>query len=117
MIFSSYLKNLAHCIAHIWLWLTKHFLRLNDNKINIYLVLPLCVKSLRTPGLHMGASSITPNGPGKKYLCYISYRLLQIPVIEDNGLVLKRLGITELHVVADNCCIEKLYISYLPAIF
>ena len=34
----------------------------NDNKtIIIYLASPHCVKSLKTPALQMGASSITPN--------------------------------------------------------
>jgi len=40
-----------------------NLLRLNDNKRNIiYLASPHCVKSLKTPALQMGASSITPNG-------------------------------------------------------
>jgi len=35
---------------------------LNANKTNIiYLESPHCVKSLKTPALQMGASSITPN--------------------------------------------------------
>jgi len=35
---------------------------LNDNKTNIiYLASPQCVKSVKTPVLHMGASSITSN--------------------------------------------------------
>ena len=41
-------------------------LRLNDNKTNIiYLASPYRVKSLKTPALQMGASSITPNGSVK----------------------------------------------------
>ncbi|KAK2144661.1 hypothetical protein LSH36_739g02000 [Paralvinella palmiformis] len=43
-----------------------NLLKLNDNKINIlYLVSPHCVKTLKTPALQMGASSITPNGSVK----------------------------------------------------
>jgi len=56
---SSSLKNLEHCR----LWMTQNLLKLNDNKTNIlYLASPNCVKSLKTPALQMGASSITPNG-------------------------------------------------------
>ena len=56
------MKNLEHCIADIRLWMTQNLLKLNDNKTNmIYLALPHCVKSLKTPALQMGASSITPN--------------------------------------------------------
>ena len=41
----------------------KKLLKLNENKTNIiYLASPHCVKSLKTPALHMGASSINPNG-------------------------------------------------------
>ena len=48
---------------HIRLWMTQNLLKLNDNKTNIiYLASPHCVKSLKTPSLQMGASSITPNG-------------------------------------------------------
>ena len=61
--FSSSLKNLEHCIADIRLWMTQNLLKLNDNKTNIlYLASPHCVKSLKTPALQMGASSIIPNG-------------------------------------------------------
>jgi len=43
--------------------MTQNLLRQNDNKTNIiYLAQPHCVKSLKTPALQMGASSITPNG-------------------------------------------------------
>ena len=43
--------------------MTQNILRLNDNEINIlYLASPHCVKSLKSPALKMGASSITPNG-------------------------------------------------------
>ena len=64
--FSSSLKNLEHCIADIRLWMTQNLLKLNDNKTNIlYLASPHCVKSLKTPALQMGASSITPNGSVK----------------------------------------------------
>ena len=60
--FSSLLKNLEHCIVHIRLWITKHFLKLNDKKTNIlYLAAPQCVKSLKTAALQMDASSITRN--------------------------------------------------------
>ena len=60
--FSSSLKNLEHCIADIRL-MTQNLLQLNDNKTNIlYLASPHCFKSLKTPALQMGASSITPNG-------------------------------------------------------
>jgi len=56
--FSSSLKNLEH----IRLWMTQNLLRLNDNKTNvIYLASPHCVKSIKTPSLQMGASSITCN--------------------------------------------------------
>ena len=41
----------------------QNLLKLNDNEINIiYLALPHCVKSLKTPALQMGATSITPKG-------------------------------------------------------
>ena len=64
--FPSFLKNLKHCIADIRLWMTEVLLRLIDNKTNIvYLASPHCVKSLRTPALQMGASSITTNGSVK----------------------------------------------------
>jgi len=60
------IQNLEHCIADIRLWMTQNFLRLNDNKTNIlYLASPHRVKSLKTPALQMGASSITPNGSVK----------------------------------------------------
>ncbi|KAK2159588.1 hypothetical protein LSH36_150g02000 [Paralvinella palmiformis] len=49
--FSSSLKHLEHCIADIQLWMTQKLLKLND-----------CVKSLKTPALQMGTSSITLNG-------------------------------------------------------
>jgi len=66
LICSSSLTNLEHCIADIRLWMTQNLLKLNDNKTNnIYLASPHCVKSIRTPALHMGASSITPNGSVK----------------------------------------------------
>ena len=72
--FSSSLKNLGHCIADIWLWLTQNLLKLNDNKTNIlYLASPHCVKSLKTPALQMGVSSITLNMAVKKSrLCSFS---------------------------------------------
>jgi len=61
--FSSSSKNLEHCIADIRLWMTQNLLKLNDNKTHmLYLASPHCVKSLKTPALQMGASSITPNG-------------------------------------------------------
>ena len=61
------IQNLEHCIADIRLWMTQNFLRLNDNKTNIlYLASPHRVKSLKTPALQMGASSITPNGSVKQ---------------------------------------------------
>ena len=42
--------------------MTKNLLKLNENKTYIlYLASPHCVKSLKTPALQMGASSITPN--------------------------------------------------------
>jgi len=64
--FSSSLKNLEHCIAVIRLWMTHILLSLNNNKTNIiYLASPHCVKSLKTPALQMGTSSITPNGSVK----------------------------------------------------
>ena len=64
--FSSSLRNLEHSFADIRLWMTQNLLNLNDNKINIiYLASPLCVKSLKTPALQMGTSSITPNGSVK----------------------------------------------------
>ena len=44
--------------------MTKNLLKLNDNKTKLYLASPHCVKSLKTPALQMGASSITPNGSG-----------------------------------------------------
>ena len=41
----------------------QNLLKLNDNKTNIlYLASPHCVKSLKTPALHMGPSLIAPNG-------------------------------------------------------
>jgi len=59
---SCTLKNLEHCIADIRLWMTQDLLRLNDIKTNIlYLASSHCVKSLKTPALQMGASSITTN--------------------------------------------------------
>ena len=46
--------------------MTQNLLKPNDNKTNIiYLSSPRCVKSLETPVLHIGASSITPNGSVK----------------------------------------------------
>jgi len=46
--------------------MTYIILRLNDNKIRIiYLASRHCVKSIKTPELQMGASSITPNGSVK----------------------------------------------------
>ena len=61
--FSSSVKTLEHWIADIRLWMTQ---KLNDNKTNIlYLTSPHCVKSLKTPALQMGVSSITPNGSKK----------------------------------------------------
>jgi len=43
--------------------MTQNLLRLKDNKTGIiYLASPHCVKSLKTPALQMGASSITSNG-------------------------------------------------------
>ena len=60
--FSCSWKNLEHCIDDIRLWMTQNLLRLNDNKtIIIYLPSPHWLKSLKTPALQMGASSITPN--------------------------------------------------------
>jgi len=60
--FSSSLKNIEHCIADIRLWMTHNLLKLNHNKTNIiYLSSAHCVKSLKTPALQMGASSIIPN--------------------------------------------------------
>jgi len=60
------LNNLKHYIADIRLWMTQNLLKLNDNKTNIlYLASSHCVKSLKTPALQMGASSITPNGSVK----------------------------------------------------
>ena len=60
--FTEGLKDFEHCISDIRLWMTQNLLKLNDNKINIiYLGSPHCVKSLKTPALQMGASSITPN--------------------------------------------------------
>ena len=47
--------------------MTQNLLRRNDNKANfIYLASPPCVKSLKTPALQMGASSITLNVLVKK---------------------------------------------------
>jgi len=61
--FSFFFKNLEHCIADIRLWMTQHLLRLNDTKTNIiYFASPHCVKSQNTLALHLGASSINPNG-------------------------------------------------------
>ena len=76
--FSSSLKNLEHCIAVIRLWMTQNLLKLNDNKTNIiYLASPHCFKSLKTPALQMGASSITPNGSvqnlGVIFVCRAAY--------------------------------------------
>ena len=46
--------------------MSQNHLKLNDSKTNIiYLTSPHCVKSLTTPALQMGASSITPNGSVK----------------------------------------------------
>ena len=46
--------------------MTQNLLKLNNNKTNIlYLASPHCVKSLKTPALQMGASSITTNGSVK----------------------------------------------------
>ena len=60
--YSSSLKNLENSIADIRLWMTQNLLRLNNNKTNtVYLASPHCVKSLKTPALQMGVSSITPN--------------------------------------------------------
>jgi len=65
--FSSSLMNLEHCIADIRLWMTQNLLKLNDTKTNIiYLASPHRVKSLKTPALQMGSSSITPKGSVKK---------------------------------------------------
>ena len=65
--FSSSLKNLEQCISDIRLWMTQNLLKLYDNKINIiYLASPHCVKSPKTPALHMGEFSITPNGSVKR---------------------------------------------------
>ena len=61
--FSSSLTNLEHCIADIRLRFSQYLLRLSI----IYLASPYCVKSLKTPALQMGASSINPNG-SVKYL-------------------------------------------------
>ena len=76
---SSSLKYLEHCIADIRLWMTQNLLGLNDTKTNIiYLALTHCVKSLMTPAIQVGASSITPNGLIKKlsrYQQYIGYIL------------------------------------------
>jgi len=67
MSFSSSLNNVEHCIADIGLSITQNLLRLIDNKTNItYLASPHCFKSLMTPALQMGASSITPNDSVKK---------------------------------------------------
>jgi len=64
--FSSSLNNLEHCIADIWLWMTQNLLKLNDNKTNIIYLAPAhYIKSLKTPALQMGTSSITPNGSVK----------------------------------------------------
>ena len=58
------MKNLEHYIADIRLWMTQNLLKLNENKINIiYLASSHCIKSLKTPALQVGASSIIPNGP------------------------------------------------------
>ena len=63
--FSSSLKKFEHCIADIWPWMTQN-LKLNYNKTNIiYLTSPHHVKSLKTPALQMGASSIIPIGSVK----------------------------------------------------
>jgi len=63
---ASSLNNLEHCIADNRLWMTQHFLNLNDNQINIiYLASPHYVKSVRTPALQMGAYLITPKGSVK----------------------------------------------------
>jgi len=74
--FSSSLKNLKHCIVDIRLWMTQNLLKLNGNKTNImYLASSHCVKSLKTPALQMGASSITPvlliwrSGHPVRYYC------------------------------------------------
>ena len=45
--------------------MTQNLLRLNDNKIIIYLASPHCIKSLKTPALQIGASLITPYGSAK----------------------------------------------------
>jgi len=64
--FSPFLNNLEHCIADIQLSLTQNVIRLNDNKTNIiYLALPHCIKTLKAPALHIGGSSISPNGSVK----------------------------------------------------
>jgi len=56
----SSLKNLEHCIADVWQWMSQNLLRLNYNKTNIIkLASPHCAKSLKTPVLLMGGSSIT----------------------------------------------------------
>jgi len=53
-------------------------LRLNDNKTNIiYFTSPHCDKSLKTPSLKMGASSITPNGSVKN-LAVIFYQCINM---------------------------------------
>ena len=64
--FSYSLKNLEHCVADIRLCMTQNLLKLNDNKTNIiYLASPHCAKSLKTPALQMGASSINLKGSVK----------------------------------------------------
>jgi len=50
-----------HTHALTYIWTIQNLLRLNDNKTNIYLASPHCVKSLKTPSLQLGAASITPN--------------------------------------------------------
>ena len=58
----SSLENLENSIADIRLWMAHNLLRLNYNKANsIYLASTHCVKSLKTPILEMGASSIIAN--------------------------------------------------------
>ena len=64
--FSSFLKNLEHCIADIWLWITQNLQKLNNKKTNIiYFASTHCVKSLKTVVLQMSGFSITPNGSVK----------------------------------------------------
>jgi len=56
---SFYIHYKINC-RYSYSLMTQNFLKLNDNKTNIYLASPHCVKSLTTPALQMGASLITP---------------------------------------------------------